>query len=213
MIASNDEGKTVVPLVERGTEGLTIIDDWSRPQNRLEPVLHFWKMHYKLSEKFRRAVLVLMSRTPEVDRQREHQANERTFLAWLRTSIALIGFSLAIAQFGLFLRQLQASVTQQAVPTNPLFNTENLSLGLVIVAIIMIILAAWRYNQVFWQIERANYWLNRLMVWMSTGVVILLGMLSIPLVLWRDTGSTPSTRSGKVEQPYHSNQMGNNTQK
>lgn len=36
-----------------------------------------------------------------VDRQREHQANERTFLAWLRTSIALIGFGFAIAHFGL----------------------------------------------------------------------------------------------------------------
>lgn len=154
-----------------------------------------------------------MSRTPEVDRQREHQANERTFLAWLRTSIALIGFSLAIAHFGLFLRELQASVAQQAVLTSPLFNYESLSVGLVIVAIIMITLAAWRYNQVFWQIERGNYQPNRLMVWMSTGVVILLGMLSIPLVLWRDRGSTPSMSSGKVGQSYHSARIGNNTQK
>ncbi|NJL80098.1 MAG: DUF202 domain-containing protein [Richelia sp. SM2_1_7] len=29
-------------------------------------------------------------------RLREHLANERTFLAWLRTSISLIGFGLAI---------------------------------------------------------------------------------------------------------------------
>ena len=47
--------------------------------------------------------------TPDspVDRQREHQANERTFLAWVRTSIALIGFGFAIARFGIFLRQLE----------------------------------------------------------------------------------------------------------
>ena len=51
---------------------------------------------------------------PVIDRQREHQANERTFLAWLRTSIALIGFGIAIARFGLFLRQLQVAVTHQA---------------------------------------------------------------------------------------------------
>jgi putative membrane protein len=49
----------------------------------------------------------------KIDRQREHQANERTFLAWLRTSIALIGFGFAIARFGLFLRELQTSVIQQ----------------------------------------------------------------------------------------------------
>ncbi|HEY9750992.1 MAG TPA: DUF202 domain-containing protein, partial [Allocoleopsis sp.] len=40
----------------------------------------------------------VMPQKPEVDRQREHQANERTFLAWLRTSIALIGFGFAIAR-------------------------------------------------------------------------------------------------------------------
>jgi putative membrane protein len=39
-----------------------------------------------------------------IERLREHQANERTFLAWLRTSITLIGFGLAINRFGLFLR-------------------------------------------------------------------------------------------------------------
>jgi|GEM_PF-5432662 len=50
-----------------------------------------------------------MTRPP--DRQREHQANERTFLAWLRTSIALIGFGFAIARFGLFLRQLRVALT------------------------------------------------------------------------------------------------------
>lgn len=31
-----------------------------------------------------------MDKIPKIDRQREHQANERTFLAWLRTSIAFI---------------------------------------------------------------------------------------------------------------------------
>lgn len=154
-----------------------------------------------------------MNRTPQVDRQREHQANERTFLAWLRTSIALISFGLALAQFGLFLRQLQAGATQRAVPTNPQFNSENLGVGLVIVAIIMIVLAAWRYNQVFWQIERANYRPNRLMVWITTGVVILLGTLSIPLVLWRDRNPTPNRSLGEVGQSYHSDQTGNNTQK
>ncbi|MEM9945649.1 MAG: DUF202 domain-containing protein, partial [Cyanobacteria bacterium P01_D01_bin.36] len=49
--------------------------------------------------------------TRRPDRQREHQANERTFLAWLRTSISLIGFGFAIARFGLFIQQLEAIET------------------------------------------------------------------------------------------------------
>lgn len=127
-----------------------------------------------------------MSREPKIDRQREHQANERTFLAWLRTSIALIGFGFALARFGLFLRQLQASLTQREPTSHPLFNSESLGVALVVFGIVTIALAAWRYNRVFWQIERGNYQPNRILVWITTAIVILLGILSIPLVLWRN---------------------------
>ena len=127
-----------------------------------------------------------MDKIPKIDRQREHQANERTFLAWLRTSIALISFGFAIARFGIFLRQLNIAITQQEPPLNPLSNSENLGLALVFFGILTVALAAWRYNEVFWQIERADYKPNRLMVRIMTGVVIILGLLSIPLLLRRD---------------------------
>ena len=134
-----------------------------------------------------------MARPPLIDRQREHQANERTFLAWLRTSIGLIGFGFAIARFGIFLRQLQGAVTQQQPTIHPFFNSENLGLSLVIFGISVIALAAWRYNQVFWQIEQANYRPNRLMIWITTVVVMILGSLSIPLVMWRNIIPIPPT--------------------
>ncbi|MBD2515703.1 DUF202 domain-containing protein [Nostoc sp. FACHB-973] len=127
-----------------------------------------------------------MDKIPKIDRQREHQANERTFLAWLRTSIALISFGIAIARFAIFLRQLNVAITQQETPVNPFTNSENLGLALVICGIFTIVLAAWRYNQVFWQIERGNYKPNRLIVWIMTGVVIILGLFCIPLLLWRN---------------------------
>jgi len=123
------------------------------------------------------------------DRQREHQANERTFLAWLRTSIALIGFGFAIARFSLFLRQLQATATsdpQQVDPVHVLLNAENLGLLLVVFGVLMIGLSAWRYNQVLRQIEQGNFRPSRLVIWIMAGVVALFGLLSIPLVLWRN---------------------------
>jgi putative membrane protein len=123
---------------------------------------------------------------PKIDRQREHQANERTFLAWLRTSIALIGFGFAIARFGLFLQQLDFALTQQKSQEHHLFNSQNLGLTLVILGILTIILAAWQYNRVFRQIERGNYRPNRLLVWIMTGVIVSLGLLSIPLLLLRE---------------------------
>jgi putative membrane protein len=131
-----------------------------------------------------------MNKLEKSDHQQQHQANERTFLAWLRTSIALIGFGFAIARFGLFLRELKTAVTQQPTLGNPWFNSESLGVGLVIFGIVAIALAAWQYNQVYWQIEYGNYRPHRWMIWLMTGIVILLGILSIPLVIWRDT--TPS---------------------
>ncbi len=37
---------------------------------------------------------------------RDHAANERTVLAWIRTGVALMAFGFAIARFGLFLREI-----------------------------------------------------------------------------------------------------------
>ena len=37
---------------------------------------------------------------------RDHAANERTLLAWIRTGVALMAFGFAIARFGLFLREM-----------------------------------------------------------------------------------------------------------
>ncbi|MEG4961359.1 MULTISPECIES: DUF202 domain-containing protein [unclassified Microcoleus] len=141
-----------------------------------------------------------MNKGAKIDRQREHQANERTFLAWLRTSIGLIGFGLAIARFSLFLRQFQATVTQQEVSSPPFFNSETLGLSLVVFGIAVIPLAAWRYNRVFWQIERGDYRPNRVLVWIMTGTVMILGTLTIPLLLWRARGNITPTSTPKNSQ-------------
>jgi putative membrane protein len=54
--------------------------------------------HYNLS----------MDRNAEQD-PRVYFAAERTFLAWIRTGLGLIGIGFAVSRFGLFLRQLSAS--------------------------------------------------------------------------------------------------------
>ena len=38
----------------------------------------------------------------------DYLAAERTFLAWIRTGLALMGFGFVVARFGLFLRELAA---------------------------------------------------------------------------------------------------------
>jgi putative membrane protein len=39
----------------------------------------------------------------------EHSANERTFLAWIRTAIAVIGFGFVLEKFNLFILALASS--------------------------------------------------------------------------------------------------------
>jgi putative membrane protein len=132
-----------------------------------------------------------MTKLPKPDRQREHQANERTFLAWLRTAIALIGFGFAIARFGLFLQELQSAVNSQTGLTRSPLSSQTLGIGLVGMGILLIALAIWRYNQVLWQIERGDYQPRPWFIWLTGAIVILLGLLSIPLVLWRHPQTLP----------------------
>ena len=42
----------------------------------------------------------------DASRIQQHLANQRTFLAWLRTSVALIGLGFVVSRFGLFLRTI-----------------------------------------------------------------------------------------------------------
>ncbi len=44
-------------------------------------------------------------------RVRDHLANERTFLAWVRTALGLIGIGFVLARMGVFLRQLAMMAT------------------------------------------------------------------------------------------------------
>jgi len=51
---------------------------------------------------------------PEQD-PRVYFAAERTFLAWIRTGLGLMGVGFAVARFGLFLRQIRATETHSAM--------------------------------------------------------------------------------------------------
>src|SRR3989442_6080752 len=52
---------------------------------------------------------------PEAD-LRDYLAEERPFLAWIRTGLALMGFGFVVARFGLFLTEIQIT---RGDPTAP----------------------------------------------------------------------------------------------
>lgn len=49
------------------------------------------------------------------DDPRIYFAAERTFLAWIRTGLGLMGVGFAVSRFGLFLREMRASETHTPV--------------------------------------------------------------------------------------------------
>lgn len=74
---------------------------------------------------------------------RVYFAAERTFLAWIRTGLALMGFGFVVARFGLFLRELSM---RQSHPSSMSAQTTGPSLwlgtALVIVGVIVNVSAA-----------------------------------------------------------------------
>jgi len=51
---------------------------------------------------------------------RVYLAAERTFLAWLRTGLGLIGVGFAVSRFGLFLRQFSSGTSHLSAPATGL---------------------------------------------------------------------------------------------
>jgi putative membrane protein len=50
-----------------------------------------------------------------ITRYSDHAANERTFLAWVRTAIAMMAFGFVIERFDLFLRYAAPLTAQQKI--------------------------------------------------------------------------------------------------
>jgi putative membrane protein len=84
----------------------------------------------------------------------EHLANERTILAWIRTSIAVMTLGVAINRFALFLMEVN-----QVLPGPNAANrhVEKLGIGLVVLGIVIMCGATWHYLHVGKTIESETY--------------------------------------------------------
>ncbi|RXH56883.1 YidH family protein [Granulicella sibirica] len=61
-----------------------------------------------------------MPASPEQNDPRVYLAAERTFLAWIRTGLGLMGIGFAVARFGLFLREIGGGSGHPPVQTTGL---------------------------------------------------------------------------------------------
>ncbi len=87
-------------------------------------------------------------------RARDHMANARTLLAWVRTSVALMGLGFVVARFGLFLREL---VAQRVAPPEPGHASAVIGGAMVAAGVVITALSTVRFFRTRAQIERGTY--------------------------------------------------------
>ena len=88
--------------------------------------------------------------------RRVHMANERTFLAWIRTSVAIMAFGFVVEKFSLFVKQMAYYLGKESSPP-PQGYSSIIGIILVGLGVVMGVLAFVRYKAVERQIEDDTY--------------------------------------------------------
>jgi putative membrane protein len=110
---------------------------------------------------------------------REHLANERTFLAWVRTGIGIMAFGFVVEKFSLFMKEIANFLGKPNLTSNKFFPGISSVLGIILVVfgVLTCLLAFLKYLKILKQINsdvyKASVNLNILLI----VFVILIGIL------------------------------------
>lgn len=110
----------------------------------------------------------------------DHLANERTFLSWVRTSIALMGFGFVIVKFSLFIKEISIALGEDAIVRDRGYSAL-MGVGMVSLGAIMTVLAYVRYINNERQLSKDVYIPSK---WLSTLVTFCIVIGCILLVFY-----------------------------
>ena len=130
----------------------------------------------------------------------DYLAAERTFLAWIRTGLALMGFGFVVARFGLFLQALNlgpSNLHVQAYGPSFWFGTALIALGVVVD-----IVSAWNHFRLVRELNQGTLSYQR-PSWLAMGVAGILAVVGLAMAIYvisvRDPGpahlETPKEKS------------------
>lgn len=108
----------------------------------------------------------------------DHLANERTFLAWIRTSIGIMAFGFVVVKFSLFVKQISMILGKENI-----IHSKGYSgiLGIVLVAVgtLTAVLSYMRYINSEKQINEGYYKHSSLLITVLTTFIFLVSVLLI----------------------------------
>ena len=110
--------------------------------------------------------------------RRVHMANERTFLAWIRTSISIMAFGFVVEKFSLFVNRLSYYLGKE--PTLPPAGYSSV-FGIILVGLgaVMGVLAFVHYRSVRRQIEEDTFSPSPVLTVMLALSVVVVGLFLV----------------------------------
>jgi len=112
----------------------------------------------------------------------DHLANERTYLAWVRTGIGIMAFGFVVVKFSLFVKQIGFVLKTKV--TTPSHGYSSI-IGIVLVALgtLAILFAFLQYRKIEKQLKTGSYKPTTLLTTLLTGVIFLISILLIVYLL------------------------------
>jgi len=110
----------------------------------------------------------------------DHLANERTFLAWIRTSVGIMAFGFVVVKFTLFIKQISWLLGKE-VGIHQQGYSSFIGIFLVVVGAITTLLSYLRYNDIKNQLNNHSFKSSSMLIIMLTALILI---ISISLVTY-----------------------------
>ena len=111
---------------------------------------------------------------------RDYLAEERTFLAWIRTGISLMGFGFLVAHFGIFADEPMA---QHASGVQPRELSLWFGTALIAIGVIVNLFSARRYARLIGELNRGQF-VHRPLSKQGVVVALFLALLGIAMTIY-----------------------------
>jgi len=119
-----------------------------------------------------------MNESKKNENARDHMANERTFLAWIRTSIGIMAFGFVVVKFAFFVKEITIEFGERNIVHSKGYSGI-MGIFLVIVGSIITLLSFFRYKQTAKQLNEGTYSHSSILITMITSIIILVSLLLI----------------------------------